>query len=44
MSSQDDYDFQLLGQEQVNSVKSGNIYLASLELSQESKSCKRRGK
>ena len=33
----DDYDFNLLGSEKVNLVKLGNVYLASLKLSQESK-------
>ena len=37
MSLQDDYDFKLLGLEKVTPNKSGNVYLASLELSQESK-------
>ena len=33
MSSQDDYDFKLLGLEKVNPIKLGNVYLTSLELS-----------
>ena len=37
MSSQDDYNFKLLGPKKVNPVKLGNMYLASLELSWESK-------
>ena len=37
MNSWDDYKFKLLRLEKVNLVKSENIYLASLELSRESK-------
>ena len=37
MSSQDGYDFKLLGLEKANTVKLGNVYLASFELSQWSK-------
>ena len=42
MSSQDDYQFKLLGLEKVNPIKSGNVYTASLELSRESKPARNR--
>ena len=42
MSSQNDYEFKLLGLEKVNLVKSGRVNLASLKLSQESKPARNR--
>ena len=42
ISSQDEYDFKLLGLEKVSSVKSENVYLASLKLSWESKPARNR--
>ena len=42
MSSQDDYDFSLLGPEKVNSIKLGNVYMLSIELSRESKLARNR--
>ena len=42
MSSQDDYEFKLLGSEKVNPVKLKKVNLASLELSQESKLARNR--
>ena len=42
MSSQDDYENDLLGLEKVNPVNSGKVNLASLELSRESKLARNR--